>query len=100
MSMDFQKCCMLKMFQFTDRAGFLVRQFMKHSLYDRISTRPFLTPTEKRWIAFQLLLALQQGFLSTQKSFRTKPENVSQSYLRCCLLSTTVYHHQFITHYS
>ena len=47
--------------QFTDRAGFLVRQFMKHSLYDRISTRPFLTPTEKKWIAFQLLLALQQA---------------------------------------
>ena len=37
-----------------------MRQFMKHSLYDRISTRPFLTPTEKKWIAFQLLLALQQ----------------------------------------
>ena len=37
------------------------RMFMKHSLYDRISTRPFLTPTEKRWIAFQLLLAVQQG---------------------------------------
>ena len=58
------------MFQFTDRAGFLVRQFMKHSLYDRISTRPFLTPTEKRWIAFQLLLALQQGFLAITKELQ------------------------------
>ncbi len=38
-----------------------MRQFVKHSLYDRISTRPFLTPTEKRWIAFQLLLAVQQA---------------------------------------
>lgn len=27
----------------TDKAGFLVRQFTKYSLYDRISTRPFLT---------------------------------------------------------
>ncbi len=45
----------------TERAGFMVRQFVRHSLYDRMSTRPFLTPVEKRWIAFQLLLALQQA---------------------------------------
>ena len=45
----------------TDRAGFIVRQYVKDSLYDRISTRPFLTLIEKKWIAFQLLLALQQA---------------------------------------
>ena len=28
----------------TGRAGFIVRQFIKDSLYDRISTRPFLRP--------------------------------------------------------
>jgi phosphoinositide-3-kinase regulatory subunit 4 len=38
-----------------------VRQYVKDSLYDRISTRPFLTSIEKRWIAFQLLLAMQQA---------------------------------------
>jgi phosphoinositide-3-kinase regulatory subunit 4 len=45
----------------TERAGFIVRQYVKDSLYDRISTRPFLTSIEKRWIAFQLLLAMQQA---------------------------------------
>lgn len=45
----------------TDRAGFVERQFVKHSLYDRMSTRPFLTLIEQKWIAFQLLVALQQA---------------------------------------
>lgn len=48
-------------FQVSERAGFIVRQYVKDSLYDRISTRPFLTLIEKKWIAFQLLLALQQA---------------------------------------
>ena len=48
-------------FQLTERAGFIIRQYVKHSLYDRMSTRPFLTSTEKTWMAFQLLLALQQA---------------------------------------
>lgn len=48
------------MFQLTDKAGFLIREYVKFSLYDRISTRPFLAPIEKKWIAFQLLYALHQ----------------------------------------
>ena len=44
----------------TERAGFLVRQYTKYSLYDRLSTRPFLTTIEKKWIAFQLISALKQ----------------------------------------
>ena len=36
-------------------AGYLVRQFVSSNLLDRISTRPFLTNIEKRWVAFQLL---------------------------------------------
>ncbi|CAL1546383.1 unnamed protein product [Lymnaea stagnalis] len=43
-----------------DRAAFLIRQYVKYSLYDRLSTRPFLTLIEKKWIAFQLLCALNQ----------------------------------------
>lgn len=43
----------------TERAGYLVRQFIKYNLYDRISTRPFLDITEKKWIAYQILRALQ-----------------------------------------
>ena len=47
-------------FQQTDKAAFLFRQYVKDSLYDRISTRPFLNNVEKKWIAFQLLCALNQ----------------------------------------
>lgn len=43
----------------TDTAGFLVRQYMYSSLYDRLSTRPFLEDIEKKWLAFQLLCALR-----------------------------------------
>ncbi|GAA5855478.1 hypothetical protein JCM8547_007849 [Rhodosporidiobolus lusitaniae] len=42
----------------TERAGYLMRQWAASNLYDRISTRPFLSSVEKRWIAFQLLSGL------------------------------------------
>ena len=38
--------------------AFMVRQFIKFSLYDRLSTRPFLSDIEKAWIAFQILKCL------------------------------------------
>ncbi|XP_076800524.1 phosphoinositide 3-kinase regulatory subunit 4-like [Clavelina lepadiformis] len=44
----------------TDRAALLVRQYVKYNLYDRISTRPFYNNIERRWVAFQLLCALNQ----------------------------------------
>ncbi|KAL0472447.1 phosphoinositide 3-kinase [Neurospora intermedia] len=43
----------------TETNGYLVRQFFYNSLYDRLSTRPFLEDMEKRWLAFQLLCALR-----------------------------------------
>lgn len=43
----------------TERTGYLVRQWAASNLYDRISTRPFLSSMEKKWIAFQLLTALK-----------------------------------------
>ncbi|WFC96835.1 non-specific serine/threonine protein kinase [Malassezia brasiliensis] len=42
----------------TEEAGYLVRQWLMCSLYDRISTRPFLAPCEKLWISYQLLYAM------------------------------------------
>ena len=39
--------------------GFLVRQFINNSVYDRLSTRPFLEEIEKKWLAFQLLSAVR-----------------------------------------
>ena len=38
----------------------MFREYVKCSLYDRISTRPFLSPIEKKWIAFQVLYAVHQ----------------------------------------
>ena len=43
----------------TETNGYLVRQFLYSSLYDRLSTRPFLEDIEKKWLAFQLLYALK-----------------------------------------
>ncbi len=48
------------LFQLSDKAALLFRQYVKDSLYDRISTRPFLNNIEKKWLAFQLLCALNQ----------------------------------------
>ncbi|XP_050460541.1 phosphoinositide 3-kinase regulatory subunit 4 [Cataglyphis hispanica] len=44
----------------TEKAGSIMREYVKYSLYDRISTRPFLTSIEKKWITFQVLYALHQ----------------------------------------
>lgn len=38
-----------------------MREYVKYSLYDRISTRPFLTSIEKKWITFQVLYAVHQA---------------------------------------
>ena len=45
---------------FSDKAGFLIRQYFASNLYDRFSTHPFLTNIEKKWCAYQVLNALQQ----------------------------------------
>nr|XP_002121994.1 phosphoinositide 3-kinase regulatory subunit 4 [Ciona intestinalis] len=44
----------------TDKCAMLIRQYIKHNLYDRISTRPFYNNIERKWVAFQLLCALNQ----------------------------------------
>ncbi|KAI9750866.1 MAG: hypothetical protein M4579_006272 [Chaenotheca gracillima] len=43
----------------TSSNGYLVRQYLYSSLYDRMSTRPFLEDIEKKWLAFQLLCGLR-----------------------------------------
>lgn len=54
----------------TDKAVFLMREYVKYSLYDRISTRPFLTMIEKKFIAFQILFALRQSHTLGVCSYR------------------------------
>ncbi|KAH7089225.1 hypothetical protein FB567DRAFT_523321 [Paraphoma chrysanthemicola] len=43
----------------TAACGYLVRQYIHSSLYDRLSTRPFLEEIEKKWLSFQLLCAVR-----------------------------------------
>ena len=45
----------------TEKAGYLSRSCISMNLYDRISTRPFLLNSEKKWIAYQLLFAISQA---------------------------------------
>ncbi|KZC10923.1 Phosphoinositide 3-kinase regulatory subunit 4 [Dufourea novaeangliae] len=45
----------------TEKSGSIMREYVKYSLYDRISTRPFLSSIEKKWITFQVLYALHQA---------------------------------------
>jgi phosphoinositide-3-kinase regulatory subunit 4 len=37
----------------------MARQYVRYSLYDRLSTRPFLTQLEKCWIAYQLVKCME-----------------------------------------
>ncbi|PRT56658.1 Putative serine/threonine-protein kinase VPS15 [Wickerhamiella sorbophila] len=60
----------------TDRAGYLVRQYIKHNLYDRISNRPFLEPIEKKWLVLQLLICLKNVHARNFCHGDIKSENV------------------------
>ncbi|XP_069762892.1 phosphoinositide 3-kinase regulatory subunit 4 isoform X2 [Narcine bancroftii] len=60
----------------TEKAALLFRQYVRDNLYDRISTRPFLNNVEKKWIAFQLLNALEQAHRAGVRHGDIKTENV------------------------
>lgn len=53
-------CLPFQRVQVTEKVALVMREYVKHSLYDRVSTRPFLTTLEKKWITFQVLCALHQ----------------------------------------
>jgi phosphoinositide-3-kinase regulatory subunit 4 len=60
----------------TETNGYLVRQFLYNSLYDRLSTRPFLEDIEKKWLAFQLLCALRDCHAKGVYHGDIKTENI------------------------
>ncbi|KAF3385143.1 Serine/threonine-protein kinase ppk19 [Penicillium rolfsii] len=60
----------------TSTSGYMVRQYIHSSLYDRMSTRPFLEDIEKKWIAFQLLCALRDSHSLDVFHGDIKTENV------------------------
>ncbi|KAI0327534.1 hypothetical protein GY45DRAFT_1373135 [Cubamyces sp. BRFM 1775] len=60
----------------TDKAGYVIRQWVASNLYDRISTRPFLSIVEKKWIAFQVLNALRDARNRKVSHGDIKSENI------------------------
>jgi len=42
------------------KVAVLMRQYIHSNLYDRLSTRPYLSNLERKWLAFQLICALNQ----------------------------------------
>ncbi|KAI6711580.1 hypothetical protein JHW43_005858 [Diplocarpon mali] len=60
----------------TETNGFLVRQYLYSSLYDRMSTRPFLEDIEKKWLAFQLLCGVRDSHSRDVFHGDIKTENI------------------------
>ncbi|KAH9874442.1 hypothetical protein IAQ61_003631 [Plenodomus lingam] len=60
----------------TAACGYLVRQYIHSSLYDRLSTRPFLEDIEKKWLSFQLLCAVRDCHARNIHHGDIKTENV------------------------
>ncbi|KAF2273510.1 ARM repeat-containing protein [Westerdykella ornata] len=60
----------------TGIGGYLVRQYINSSLYDRLSTRPFLEEIEKKWLSFQLLCAVRDCHARNIYHGDIKTENV------------------------
>ncbi|CAF89815.1 unnamed protein product, partial [Tetraodon nigroviridis] len=60
----------------SEKAAILFRQYVRDNLYDRISTRPFLNNVEKRWLAFQILAAVEQAHKAGVRHGDIKTENV------------------------
>ena len=63
-------------FKETPHAAYLVRQYFHASLLERLSSPPFLSLVEKRWLIFQLLQALQQCHSAGVCHGDIKAENV------------------------
>lgn len=71
-----QNCFPAQWIHESDKAGYIVRQAFYLSLYDRISTRPFLSTLEKKWITFQLLSAVADSHARGVTHGDIKMENV------------------------
>ncbi|KAJ8290827.1 hypothetical protein GJAV_G00018030 [Gymnothorax javanicus] len=71
-----QNCLPFQKATMTEKAAMLFRQYVRDNLYDRISTRPFLNNVEKKWIAFQILNAVDQAHKSGVRHGDIKTENI------------------------
>ena len=71
-------------FKESPHAAYLVRQYFHANLLERLSSPPFLSLIEKKWLAFQLLQAVQQCHAVGVCHGDIKAENVSLASLTCC----------------
>ncbi|KAI5106465.1 phosphoinositide 3-kinase regulatory subunit 4 isoform X1 [Silurus meridionalis] len=71
-----QNCLPFQKATLSEKAAILFRQYVRDNLYDRISTRPFLNNVEKKWIAFQILNAVDQAHKSGVRHGDIKTENI------------------------
>ncbi|CAF3347839.1 unnamed protein product [Rotaria sp. Silwood1] len=54
-----KNCLPFQIVSKNDRSIILTRPYIKDNLFYRLQTRPYLTRIEKKWIAYQLLIALK-----------------------------------------
>ena len=70
-------------FKESPHAAYLVRQYFHANLLERLSSPPFLSLIEKKWLAFQLLQAVQQCHAVGVCHGDIKAENVPRATLTC-----------------
>ncbi|KAH3668260.1 hypothetical protein OGAPHI_002014 [Ogataea philodendri] len=71
----------------SQRAGYLIRPHIRYNLYDRISIRPFLEPIERKWIVYQILVALSKIHQQNVYHGDLKTENVLMTSWNWCVIS-------------
>ncbi|GME79610.1 unnamed protein product [Ambrosiozyma monospora] len=71
----------------SQRAGYLIRPYVRYNLYDRVSVRPFLEPIEKKWIVYQLLSSMAKLHAKGIYHGDLKTENVLLTSWNWCLIS-------------
>lgn len=60
----------------SQRACYLIRPYLRYNLYDRLSIRPFLEAIEKKWIVYQLLVAISRSHAKSIYHGDLKTENI------------------------
>ena len=71
-------------FKESPHAAYLVRQYFHANLLERLSSPPFLSLIEKKWLAFQLLQAVQQCHAAGVCHGDIKAENVPRASALSC----------------
>ncbi|VEU23630.1 DEKNAAC105066 [Brettanomyces naardenensis] len=71
----------------SQRACYFIRPFVRYNLYDRLSIRPFLEGIEKKWIVYQIILAVARFHSKGITHGDLKTENVLLTSWNWCLIT-------------